>query len=215
MRCAIASAACCGAGLDHHPDQLLGAGRTQQDPPVVAELAPASATACCDLRRRGDRVLVGDCARSPAPAAAVAPRGELGQRLPVSTIRAMTCSAVSSPSPVVAESVNTTCPLCSPPRLNPLVAQGFEHVTVTDRGGDDRDPGGAHRVVEAEIAHHRGDDGVAWQQRPPSAARSHTSPRIWSPSTTSPAASTARHRSASPSWAMPRSAPSASTALRS
>ena len=38
---------------------------------------------------------------------------------------------------------------------------------------------------------------------------------IWSPSTTSPSASTARQRSASPSWAMPTSAPCASTALAS
>ena len=36
---------------------------------------------------------------------------------------------------------------------------------------------------------------------------------IWSPSTTSPAASTARQRSASPSWAMPTSAPCSSTAV--
>jgi len=38
---------------------------------------------------------------------------------------------------------------------------------------------------------------------------------IWSPSTGSPSAVTARHRSASPSWAMPRSAPCSTTAARS
>ena len=38
---------------------------------------------------------------------------------------------------------------------------------------------------------------------------------IWSPSTSSPSASTARQRSASPSWAMPRSAPCSTTAARS
>ena len=44
------------------------------------------------------------------------------------------------------------------------------------------------------------------------AARAPAMARIWSPSTSSPVASTARQRSASPSWAMPTSAPCATTA---
>ena len=39
-------------------------------------------------------------------------------------------------------------------------AQRLQHVPVADGGGVHRDPGVAHRVVEAEVAHDGGDDGV-------------------------------------------------------
>ena len=53
---------------------------------------------------------------------------------------------------------------------------------------------------------------VSPASRPVSRSASASMARIWSPSTTSPRASTARQRSASPSCAMPASAPCAATA---
>ena len=53
---------------------------------------------------------------------------------------------------------------------------------------------------------------VPVRSAPRSASPTASRASSWSPSTTSPAASTARHRSASPSWARPRSAPCSSTA---
>ena len=39
--------------------------------------------------------------------------------LPLSSKHALTCSALTSPSPVLAKSLNTICPLCSPPKFKP------------------------------------------------------------------------------------------------
>ena len=91
-------------------------------------------------------------------------------------------------------------------------AQRLEHVAVADGGRHDLDAGVAHGVVEAEVAHDGGDDGVLAQPALLACSASAQMASSWSPSTTGPAASTARQRSASPSWAMPRSAPVARTA---
>ncbi|CAM5321215.1 Pantothenate kinase [Streptomyces badius] len=56
---------------------------------------------------------------------------------------------------------------------------------------------------------------VSFRSCPASRMARASTARIWSPSTSSPAASTARQRSASPSCAMPRSAPCSTTAARS
>ena len=44
--------------------------------------------------------------------------------------------------------------------------QLLEHVPVADGGLDDLDPGFGHRQPEAEVRHHRDDDGVVAQQAP-------------------------------------------------
>src|ERR687886_1257881 len=53
---------------------------------------------------------------------------------------------------------------------------------------------------------------VSSRSAPRSRNATASTPMIWSPSTSWPPASTARHRSASPSWAIPASAPAATTA---
>ena len=89
----------------------------------------------------------------------------------------------------------------------PARAQLLQHVAVADLGGRTAIP--ASRMARCS----RGCSS-RWRR----ACRATSSPvvvhgrrastaMIWSPSTTAPAASTARQRSASPSWAMPRSAP--------
>ena len=57
-------------GLDHHPDQRLGARRAQQHPAGVAEFGLGRGTACAHGRRRGHGLPVGDPDVDPAPAAA-------------------------------------------------------------------------------------------------------------------------------------------------
>ena len=83
----------------------------------------------------------------------------------------------------------------------------LEHVAVADGGVDDGHAVRGHRQAEPEVGHHRDDDGVVRQRAPRSRRSRASTARIWSPSTTAPAASTAMHRSASPSRARPRSAP--------
>ena len=102
----------------------------------------------------------------------------------------------------------TTWPDCSPPSDEAAGAHRLEHVAVADRGLDDGDALALHRHAGSRgwtspsrrrcraasrpaLAHREGEHrrGSGRRRRP------------------SPAASTARQRSASPSWAMPTSAP--------
>ena len=150
-----------GGRLDHHADQLLGARRAQQHPPGVAELRLDGVDRLGDLVALDDGEPVAHRHVDQRPAAAAAPRRRARPaRRRSRAIRDISASPVSRPSPVVAWSRNTRCPLCSPPRLRSAGAQRLQHVAVADGGGLHRDAGVAHRVVEAEVAHHGGDDGV-------------------------------------------------------
>ena len=90
--------------LDHHPHELLGARRAQQHATGVAELDLGVATASRTGRRtRPPPVLVGHADVLPAPAAArVTTAASSASDWPVSAMRAISRSAVSRPSPVVA-----------------------------------------------------------------------------------------------------------------
>ena len=92
-----------------------------------------------------------------------------------------------------------------------LRAQRLEHVAVTDGRGLHRDAGVAHRVVEAEVAHHRGHDGRVLERARARASTGRRSPGSCRRRRRRRPPSTARHRSASPSWAMPMSAPCSRT----
>ena len=81
--------------------------------------------------------------------------------LPARFTTSSSCTAVSSPSPVVARSgKQDVTGLLAAER----VTAGFErieHETVTDRGLDDRDAALVHGEAKTEVAHHGHDDGVA------------------------------------------------------
>src|SRR5829696_1176374 len=85
-----------------------------------------------------------------------------------------------------------------------LPPKGLEHVAVAHVRGHDADPVIGHQPVEAEVGHHGDNDRVDLKVE-------REDLRIWSPSTISPAPSTASMRSPSPSKATPRSAPAPTT----
>ena len=150
-----------GGRLDHHAHQLLGARGAEQHAPGVAELLLDGVDRLGDLVALGDGQPVGDGHVHQDLRQPLDHRGELGQR--GARWRSCATSArrpVSRPSPVVAWSRKTRCPLCSPPRLRSRGPQRLQDVAVADGGRLHRDAGVAHGVVEAEVAHHRGDDGV-------------------------------------------------------
>ena len=75
----------------------------------------------------------------------------------------------------------------------PAVVERLEHVAVADRRLLDRDAVAAHRQAEAEVGHHGDDDRVVGQSgRDRARSRAHIA-MIWSPSTSPPRASTAKH----------------------
>ena len=79
---------------------------------------------------------------------------------PVAAIRAISRSAVSSPSPVVAWAGQDDVPGLLAAEREAAGAQLLEHVAVADRGGAHRDPRVAHGQVQPEVAHHGGDERV-------------------------------------------------------
>ena len=132
---------------------------------------------------------------------------------PVAAIRAISCRPVRMPSPVVACAGSTMCPLCSPPNARPRARSSSSTYRSPTLVSTSWMPASrmasfrprllitvATRVLSVKV--------------PASRMASARIAMISSPSTSSPLAVTARHRSASPSWAMPRSAPCRSTAAR-
>ena len=105
-----------GAGFHHDAHERLGAGRAQQYAAAVAQFggdplrhrpAPGPQLAVS----RSARTLISTCGSRVMTLASSASGS------PVAAIRSSSTSAVSSPSPVVACSAKTTCPLCSPPSV--------------------------------------------------------------------------------------------------
>ena len=69
------------------------------------------------------------------------------------------CSAATRPSPVVPKSRKIKWPLCSPPKLKPLLQHLLNHVFVADGGANDFAAGGFDGGFQTGVAHHGGDQG--------------------------------------------------------
>ena len=206
------SASSAVGGLDHHPDQRLGAGRAQQHPAGLAQRLPRppvpppartrrrpaasrSATAHVDqhLRQLGHH------------------RGQVGQRLRRSPPSGPSGAARSARRRRWWRSAgSTTWPLCSPPRAKPPARSASSTYRSPTAVSTSVMPCAAHRQPQAEVAHHGRDQRVLGQRAGLAHGQRQDRHDLVAVDDVAVGASTARQRSASPSWAMPRSAPCSS-----
>ena len=129
-----------GLGLDHHPDERLGAGRPQQDAARVAELGLGLASRRPEARRRSAPARrstsrhVDQHLRQPLHHAGQLGQALAGRRHPRGDVTAPPgCRHRSWRS-----SLMITCPDCSPPSIEAAGAHLLEHVAVADLGLDRR-----------------------------------------------------------------------------
>ena len=149
-------------GLDHHPDERLGAARPQQHAALVAELGGRRGRPRRRPRRR-PRLRAGGRGRCAAPAAAGSWRRRPARRAerPEWRTTSSSCTAVSRPSPVVARSPKITCPLCSPPSSRPRSAIAASTCWSPTGTSTTSMPCACHAATEPEVGHHGDDHGVA------------------------------------------------------
>ena len=142
-------------------------GRSSTRPPS-AELGFDLADLSPDRLGLGQAVAVGDGHVAQHLGAALQCRPPPCRRggLPA-VIKSASSRPDRTPSPVVANERNTMWPDCSPPSAQPWRIEGLQDVAVADADRLHLDPGGPHRLVEAEVRHHRDHDGPAREQAPP------------------------------------------------